>query len=49
MDLDKYDDDVDIFPRQIQSKFEQSEFDLTLIVLALIFTIAMSVLFASIC
>lgn len=48
MDLDKYDDDEDIFPVQIQSKLEQSGLDLALVILGMIGLIAMSVLFASI-
>lgn len=49
MELDNYEDDADIFPRQqIQTKLEQSGLDLVLIILALFFLIAMSILFVSI-
>ncbi len=49
MDLDSYDDDEDVFPVKIQSKLEQSEFDIALIIIAMIAAIAMSILFASRC
>jgi hypothetical protein len=48
MQLDEYDDDVDIFPKQIQSSLEKSGLDLTLVIIAIIGLIALSVLFASI-